>query len=326
MDKYTKKALVLVVVAVATVAMLMLVQPLLYYRLSSDFNRHQVLEEVLAKEQHESETAGLVFGDSRAMFGVDTREVASVAGLSPEAYIYNVSSVGQGLYESNYYYTQVKDSMRWVAQCLSVAYFFKDIPHKLDPGKNISMFLSGYRIDDATRDLLGEYDPFFDRSPIINLLDSRTYFPTYIHQGLRPYLDNERFDAKQKLSRYFPHIYTEPQHPNYPNGKYDCSRYCKESEPTSQLEILRRAAAHFHSKGTNYILVLMPINPDACQDCKADFEGYKRLIQEVPHLQVLDITDVLLPSQFYDLIHANKAGAAVISQKLGEYLRTIPAL
>lgn len=319
-----KKVITLLSVAISTVGVLLLLQPVAYRSFSSDFDRHLTVQQIISELQHDSEVKGIVFGDSRAMFGLDTKTLAEYAQLSTNEKIYNASSVGQGLYESSYYYPLVKDSIQWVAQCFSISYLNKDIPYKIDDGKNISMFLSGYKLNDETRDFMGEYDPFFDRLPLLNLLECRTYFSTYVHNGIRPFLDDEKFDREKMHSLYFPHIYTEPQHPNYPNGKYDCSRYCRESEPVSQLALLKKAASYFHDKGTNYIVILMPVNKDACAECQQDFERYKALLESIPHLRILDLTNLLERDQFYDLIHANTIGAEIVTNEVGNYLATVP--
>jgi hypothetical protein len=192
----------------------------------------------------------------------------------------------------------------------------------LSEDKAISMFLSGYRINDETRNLIKNYNSFFDQLPIKDYYKARSYFKSYIHNIIRPIFDNEQLDESARYSVYFPHMYTTNKHPNYPVYKYDCDKFKSKERPVSQLSFLSDVKEFFGKRGILYILVLMPVSPDECNECYEDFNMYKIIIEEETNIKVIDLSDLILDVNFfYDAGHANKEGAKLISSELARQLK-----
>lgn len=82
---------------------------LFFYRhLPSDYNRHALILDVLKEETNVDNM--LIFGDSRSMFGIDAGIIKDSINFSGE--IYNLSSLGQELYESSYFYGLIKETQK----------------------------------------------------------------------------------------------------------------------------------------------------------------------------------------------------------------------
>ncbi len=318
MKEFMYSILVTSIIVLAIIVTLTYVQPFLYRRLPSDKDRHLVIMNVLNDRKKNKEF--IVFGDSRAMFGVDTRTIKDSMTLQNE--VLNLSSVGQNIYESSYFYGLLDSTTKGVIQCTSPSFFSTDIKHELQDDVAYSMYLSGYRINEETKSVIKNYNPIFDGRPFINYLKSRSIIRCYIHSNiLRPVLDNETSDRVARGSIYFPHSFTSNRHPNYPVYEFDCSHFKRSSFPSTQISFLIKVHDFFKTKGIDYVIVLMPVNPDECNECYRDFKEYKRMIQDLTDIRVIDITELLLDTNcFYDAIHANKEGARIISSQIGNEL------
>lgn len=295
-------------------------QRYLYRIFQSDYDRHALIIDVFKKQS--SVRNIIVFGGSQSMFGIDTKQIDEV--LKYDGEIFNLSSAGQNLFESSYFYSLIDTTTELVIQCVSPSLFTKNKDHRLFEDKAISMFLSGYRIDEETRKLIKDYNTFFDRSTFINYIDSRTYYKSYVHNLIRPFFDNEQFDKSVRTSLSFPHIYTIDRHPNYPVYACNCEEYFFYEHPSSQLRFLADVKEFFDNKGIKYILMFMPVNPDECHDCYEDFKTYKRMIEDETGIETIDLSGLIKDANlFYDAYHPNKAGAKIISSEIALQLLPI---
>lgn len=318
MKKTIKKIVLLLITVFITIIVLFYSQKSVYRIFDSDFNRHLVIVDAL-NGVYEEEPKIIVFGDSRAMFGVDSRIIKDAMNYNKE--IYNLSSVGQSIYESSYFYTHIGSGTGIVVQCTSPSFFTENIKHSLPERKAISMFLSGYRINSKTKELILNYNQFFDNPDIVNYFKSRSYFQSYIHNLLRPVFDNEIFNEKSRFSKYFPHIYTQDKHPEYPVYKYDCDRYILKELPIEQLSFLSKIKNYFEIRKISYVIVLMPVNPDACNECYDEMRQIASLIESNTGIKVIDLSSHLLNTDlFYDATHANEKGAKIISAEIARQL------
>ncbi len=296
---------------------LIFLQPLLYRLFPSDFDRHVVLEDYFKKLDDKGEV--IIFGDSRSMFGVDSRIVKDQLKIAGQAY--NLSSVSQDFYESSYYYSRVKKETKLVVQCISAPILFNNSTQSLPDSKAISMYLSGYRINKETKHLIPNYNKSFDHSSIANYYSSRSYFKTYVHNFLRPIFDDEVYKESNRHSKFFPHYYTQDKLPNY--SKYvfhNCQGYDLKQPSTNRRSFIQKAAGYFNDRNIEYVLVLMPVNPDVCPNTKV-FEKFATDLRQIDNLMVIDLSSLLESRYFYDRTHANKMGAKVISDELGKKLK-----
>lgn len=301
--------------ALATTLILVLLQPYFYTVLPSDFNRHLVLQNYFDTKGESEKAEIVILGDSRSMFGIDSRIIKSVLKTSGE--VYNLSSVSQDMYESGYYYNRIKDGTQVVIQCTTPLFFMENYDPELSNSKAISMFLSGYRIDPSTKELLPSYNEVFDRNKLLNYYDSRTYFRSYIHNYLRPLFDDEKYDEESRSSLYFPHHYTQEKLPTYSSYVvYNCDGYQIKESPQSQMQFVSTCHKLFHSRNIQYMIVLMPVNPDVCDQATAMYREIAQSLRQMNNLPVIDLSTLLEAEHFYDRTHANKAGAQIISKEL----------
>jgi len=320
MAKFLKRVLLFFSLISIVIAILIFIQPIIYRLVPSDFDRHLVFEKYVKESPALNTSDAVIFGDSRAMFGIDTRIIKNQ--LHRQKDIYNFASVGQNIYESSYFYSKVKPGTRLVIQCSGPSFFSEETKHNLPDPKAISMYLSGYRIDSATKKLIPGYNRFFDRSPVANYYSSKSYFVTYLHNLIRPVFDDEVFDEQSRSSRFFPHHYTKSRLANYATlVKTNCNGYVFKSEPKSQLEFVGRSYDFFAGRNVKYVLVLMPVNPDVCNMGFEDYKKYARELRSINGLFVIDLSTLLPAEYFYDNTHANKKGAQLISTALAERLR-----
>jgi hypothetical protein len=321
MNEVIKRILLLLAIAILVIIGLSYSQKYLYRFFISDYNRHALLNDVI-KEKTNMEDNILLFGNSRTMFDIDASIIKDSIHYSGE--IFNLASVNQTIYEASYYYAQIGNKTKMVVQCTPPDFFSHDSFHGLyDEVKAISMFLSGYRITEDTKKLIPEYDPYFDHSAFHNYLTSNSYFKAYIHFLIRPLLDNEKFDEHLRMNSYFPHIFTEARHPDYPVYNYNCEIYCAKEKPVTPLSFLKKVKNYFDSRGIEYILVLMPVNPDECKDCYQDFSKYTKMIEEETGIHVINLTEIIPEEKYwYEAFHANKNGARIVSNQLAKLLKT----
>jgi len=320
MRNFIHTALALIVTGLGIFTTLTFIQPLFYRAFPSDKDRHILIIDAL-NEGLKAENL-IVFGDSRTMFGVDTRIIKREMNTPFD--VINLSSVGQDIYESSYFYGLIGENTKAIIQCTSPAFFSRNLGyHHISDDVALSMCLSGYRINESTKSLIKGYNEVFNRKEFINYFKARSIIRTYIHSNImRPLLDNETFDKTARRSIYFPHTYTTKKHPDYPVYNYDCSNFKSTESPIAQLSFLISVRDFFRAKGMEYIIVLMPVNPDECKDCYEDFRKYEEVIKETTTLNVINISDLLLdPEYFYDATHANKEGAIIISSEIAKQLK-----
>jgi len=320
MTKFIKRALLFFSIIIIVIAILIFIQPVIYRLMPSDFDRHLVYEKYVEESPSKNTSDAVIFGDSRAMFGIDTRIIKKQ--LHREKDIYNFASVGQNIYESSYFYSKVKPVTKLVIQCSGPSFFTEETKHNLPDPKAISMYLSGYRMDLATKKLIPQYNRFFDNGELSNYYSARSYFVTYLHNLLRPVFDDEVFDDKSRSSRFFPHHYTKDRLKHYDTLiKTNCDGYVYKSAPKSQLEFVRKSYGFFAGRNIKYVFVLMPVNPDVCNE---GFDYYKKIAAElrsIDGLMVVDLSHLLPAGYFYDNTHVNKRGAKILSNALADGLR-----
>jgi len=317
MEKVLKRIGLFLLVALTVIVVLGISQKKIYRVFSTDYNRHAVVNDVIDRSNREESI--LVFGDSRTMFGLDTRIIKEVNHYPFE--VYNLGTASQNIYESAYYYGQLNGKIKQVIQCTSPAFFSEDMKPSLPDSKAISMFLSGYVMSQESALLVEGINPFFEKTELTKLYESRSYFKSYFHNLIRPIFDNEHFDDALRSSEYFPHIYTKNRHPNYPEYKVGCDEYSSKQKPVSQLAFLKKVKQFFDGKGITYTLVLMPVNPDACKDAYPDFVLYEKEIEAATGIHVINLSNLILdPRYFYDAVHPNKEGAKIVSNALASEL------
>lgn len=314
MSQFLKRVAIYLVFSFALFLMLSYLMPVLYRIMPSDYKRHLVLTENLNKD---TKAEIIFFGDSKAMFGIDAKNISQNLQSHPLAY--NLSSVGQGMDESSYYYSSINSNTKIVVQCIDASYLLANNLRRTQDDKFLSMILSGYRMNEETRKIVGEVNTMFDKPVLQNYFDSRSYVRFFMNNLLRPFLDNEVF-SDNELDLYFPHVYTKDRHPNYPfKYKLDCSEYNFNIIPSQTLTYLNHFSTYFSQKNIKFYLLMMPVNPDLCPNPTISEESLKQL-SEVNNLCLINSMKILDNIEFYDGVHANKKGAKKLSEFIAQQL------
>ncbi|AWA30301.1 hypothetical protein HYN48_09505 [Flavobacterium magnum] len=311
-----KRLALFLVVAGATILLAIYLQTRLYRVMDSNDRRFVTLMGILNDKKHDNV---LLFGDSRGVLGVDTKVVKARAGF--DVPMYNLANFSQSLYQSSYFYGMIEKNTKMVVQCTSPEFFATDEPHRMPEVKAIPMYLSGYRANEQTKKLIPDYNRFFDKPAIDGYFECREYFRNYITTAIRPFFDNERYNQSLMMDKYFPHIYIDQKSPNYPVQQTGCAKYQLSKYPKTQIAFLKKTKAYFDSKGIEYVIILMPINPDDCNDHALASAKTKEMLERETGIRVVDLTSLLPVNDFYDAVHANHHGAAVLSNTLGDSLQ-----
>jgi hypothetical protein len=228
---------------IATIAIISFSQTFFYHVFPSTDQRYMTLMDVLDNTDQNV----LIFGDSRGVMGVDADIIKKDLHLSEN--VYNLSTFSQDIYLSSYFYGSIEDNTKLVIQCTSPAFFDKPEEHKISETKAIPMFLSGYRIDEDSKKLIGDCNDFLEQPELESYFESREYFRNYITSTIRPIFDNEVYNEEAVLDTHFPHIYTSERSPNYPVQKTGCEKYDVDLKPTPQLDFLKKTQEYFKKNG-----------------------------------------------------------------------------
>jgi hypothetical protein len=235
--------------------------------------------------------------------------------------VYNLSSVAQSPYEAGYYYSKIKNNTKMVIQCVSPAFFTKNLKNNIPDEKAISMFLSGYRIDNKNI-YRGDFNTFFSNSEVENYFKSRTYYTSYFNTFIRKLLDNEKFNEESFNSVYFPNPTITDKHPNYPFFKYDCKKYTSIDKPVSQIAFFRNSKRYFDSIEVDYVLLFLPVNSDECKESYKEFNVIAENINRLTNIRIINLSGLIKNNIFfYDGLHCNKEGAKIISKEISNKLK-----
>jgi hypothetical protein len=317
MNKFFKHLSILLLGLITVVYIFISLQPYFYRTFPSDYSRHSSIERGL---KFTTPPKVIIFGDSRAMFGLNGNVIANELNLDSNS-VFNLASPGQHIYESSCYYSKVNSKIKVVIQCIGPDYFNSDKSEELPDDKCISMYLSGYQSDTISKFFVPKSTEFFNSNSVYKQIRGVEYFNYYLYSLMRVLLDNEKFDENKRKSLTFPHIYTKLKSAKYPVQKYNCEDLKIKSLPKSQLDLVKKAKEFFSQKGIDYYLVIMPINPDQCTI--ADKQINKLVFELLPttNTEVLNLASNFQTADFYDLIHLNKNGANKVSSLLAKELK-----
>lgn len=311
MKKFLLKITVFLLFALTIVFALIALQPKLIKFLPNDFKRHTVISEALNNTSIQPEL--IVFGDSRAMFGINTRFLEEKLIDSPKSI--NLSSVGQNLQESVYLFPNLPSSVRKVIHCVDFTTFANSVV-TINDAKALSLLLNGFELTNELESLI-EPHPYFYRNNFINLYDSRTFLRSSIHVKLRAMLDKEEFITENYYNLQHPYIYKEERHPNYPN-KYPPKNLKQLPISKKKIELVKKINHYFKQKNIDYYVVLMPLNPDVEQMDKLDASYLTELKKVLSEIKLINLSTNLKEELFYDGVHPNRKGAELLTKNLAD--------
>ena len=315
MKRFLIDILIYTVIIECLLALIIVFQPLMVQSLRYDLSRHKLIINSLSGNATEPDI--IVFGNSLSMLGVNTKQISE--SLPGHPLIYNLSSVEQGIVEAAYFLSAIPPNTRALVHCLDFSTFSSeslDLPEE----KAISMIMNGYSIDSATKVILKETNPFFDKAKLVVAFEARNTVRSSIHNVLRGYLDNEKF-ANNFHDLYFPHVYMNDRHPDYPN----ITQFAEQPElkvADTLVALASRINSFLNKRGIRYHIVLMPLNQDIYKMDDSVYNEYLELLKtKLPGIDILDLSRKLTQEDFYDAIHPNKKGALVISAMVADHLK-----
>lgn len=291
--------------------------PWLYRTLPSDFSRTRLILDVL-QGKTDTPPAGLVFGSSVTMAGVDAGVLEKVTGIAP---FYNLSSTGQSFAESRLFYELIDSSVTRVVVQLIRA---EDLMQAGGPGvvKYRNARLLGlrpgpetYRINDDET-----FVSFFDEPAYRVNNGARTVVRAAIDNSIRSLARRDLDLARLNTELKHPNTYTT----RLPEKKYRqlIDRYNPEP-PLTTLTIgekskdrFLKAAEFFTKRGIDYHLVLQPVNPDLTGYTPEFFAELDRRQSDLARLRIIDLTRVLQAEDFVDHWHPAPTGAEKLSRAL----------
>lgn len=318
MKNFFKHLSLLILGLVSIVYAFMCLQPYFYRNFPSDFSRHLAIEKGLSTKYSPKV---IIFGDSRAMFGLNGEIIANELNLDTNS-VFNLASPRQDIFESSCYYSKVNGKVKAVVQCIGPDFFNSNEDEEISDDKCISMYLSGYKADSLSKFFAPNSTKFFYSNSLYKQFRGIEYFNNYLFSFMRLKLDNDKFDESKRKSLTFPHIYSKLRSKKYPVQSFTCKELHFKNIPHTQLALIKKAKEYFNKMGIQYYLVIMPINPDQCTT--ADKEIYKLVHELLPktNAEVLNFASEYESKDFYDLIHLNKNGASKVSVLLAEKLKT----
>ncbi len=315
MKRFIKDILLYLVVVAGIIVSMISLQPLMIQKLPNDFSRHKVIIDALNDEKNQPEI--IFFGNSLSMFGINAKVISDE--LPGKPVIYNLSSVGQSIFEGAYFLSSVPSKTKLVFQCVDYS-IFTESKNYLQDGKAMSMILNGYHIDSLSKKILINTHPYFDQRKWLVAYEARGNLRSSLHNYLRKYLDYEKFDTNFH-DRYFPHIYLDERHPRYPNIS-DNKSY--DSLPVSDtlISLANRIHSSLKQRNIQYHIILMPVNSEIYHLNDTLCSAYLNEIKNrLPGIDVIDLSQALKPELFYDAIHANKRGARRLSLLIADRIK-----
>ena len=317
MKRFIKDSFLYLATGLLVFILLIMIQPAMIRRLPNDFSRHRVIIEALKDTSKQPDI--LFLGNSLSMFGINASTIT--ASIANKPIVYNLSSVGQSIFEGAYFISSVPKKTKQVFQCLDYLAFTQNSTALQGP-KAMSMILQGYHIDSTTKEILKNTNAYFDTKNWQVALAARGNLRSSLHNYLRKYLDYEKFDTNF-LDLYFPHIYLSERHPRYPNISNDINY---DSLPVREviLSLASRINSTLKKRDIQYHIVLMPVNPEIYTLRDSLCRAYMQQIHaQLPGVDIIDLSKALPPGMFYDAIHANKKGAEVLSQLLADRIKKL---
>lgn len=298
--------------------------PFVYKHVETDRSRTTIILTKLQDPNFRPDV--VVFGSSLSMSGIDAYQMTNELGLD----CYNFSSTGQTQEESSLYYTLLPNSVKEVVQVINIP--VRDLANDdvdtsekkhLNSAIVSSFVLGGYKISQEAKDINKMIDlSDFDKCKYLISIDARaSILIPAITQKLVPRDKSALEDLK------FPNGQLTNKHGMYNRTVKQLeglSCYGKEIElDTKALQLLNEYAEYFRSKGVNYNVVLMPINPDSKIYTKDQCEWISQQIREkVTMARVIDFLNLPLTSDlFYDGGHLNRDGAKIVTGLLNKELK-----
>lgn len=287
----------------------------LYKILPNDISRTQIIFSTL--KDTSVQPSIIILGDSRAVFGIDAKAISK--NLPGQALAYNLASVGQSVQEGAHFFTMLSPSVKHVLHCIPFENFA--LTHiRLPDNKAVAMRMYGYSLDTATEKIVQEVNPILHQSKWHVAFQARNLLISSLNVIVREMLDDEKFNNNFH-DLYFPHIYTTSRHPRYPFNGHSINFDSLKVNPLL-TNLVQRVHNYCKQRDIFYHVVLMPMNPDVPVPTTAVRNTYLTEVRkQLPSVDIMDMAQELVPTEFYDWLHPNKAGAEKLSIAIANLLK-----
>ena len=315
MSKFLNRLFIYSLAILLILAMLMYVESRFFKFLPNDYSRHKTIIETLKNKSLSPEI--LVFGDSKAMFGVNAKTISNNVKNTPLAF--NLSSPAQSASEGSYFFSKLPTSTKHIIHCIDYSEFSYGIL-SLEKQVALSMRFYGFEADSLMKEYIDTLNPVFFESDLEILYEARNMLRTALHNEIRKVMDNEPLNENLFHDIYFPHTYVLNRHPNYPNYPVEFD-YNKMNISNEKINFILKIDKFLQKRGIKYHLIIMPINPDLYQLNNAVHNLNITKIKElIPKVDIVDLTGFLNNIDFYDGYHPNKSGAEKLSKEISKHI------
>lgn len=325
MNKKTKELNMFLFAVFAAIVLCDLLTPYIYRLVETDKTRTTFLLQTIQNKDFKPDV--MIFGSSRAMYGVDASQMSNETGLD----CYNFSSTGQPQEESSLYYSLLPTSVEIVVQVIFPPLLNKNKESKkeriINPNIVSTFYLGGYELsEDAIK-----INPYLDFSNMKENFVIKNYKSrgSIVIPAVTNFLISRDKSAIYDL--YYPNGTLTDKHPMYNRTLEQCEKnYFPFNEAiidTMSCNSLKEYSDYLNGKSISYVIVLMPINPDLNKYTPDECNIIGNYIKTaVPNAIVCNYLDQLDDnSYFYDAEHLNRKGAKIISHKLSEVIKYINA-
>ena len=312
-----------VVAVIGSAALLVLglnlLTPLAYHGLPNDYVRTRLILGALQRERPEL----VVLGNSRGMSGLNANMLEDSLGLPA----LNCCSVSQHLAESMLYYDRLPASVKVVLQCIDEKEFTRDAVW-LNKAAITAFSMNVYRPDSLPRALLGQSDlNRLTESRLRRNFRARNAFKTGVAKWLIKHLDDDApsdglYDMK------YPYIYPSDHSKTYDRDLQLQREFLPDETTVFELPAsLRNYCAtldrYLAQRGVTLVFVLMP-NCPALGWPREAYASYRRAVTAtLGNCRWIDALEALPDEGFYDPLHPNRIGGALLTPFVAAQLRAI---
>ncbi len=287
--------------------------------LPHDLMRVNTILRALDNDNHEPQ--GVLFGNSVAMNGFDTRRLGEL--LSDGGEILNLSSTGQTLPESLLYYQELPSSVTRIIQVVMPMTLEKQ--QKLREDTYNAFYFYGYRPESAMSEMIrgsaGEaaYE-LLNRSNIWHRFHGRWVLRQWIDTGVRSFLRTDLNLGRARNDLYYPAPYTRRIPPQKTARLLELWKEPREDErlrvSPSARNTLRMMADYAARTDREFYLVVAPMHPELREHFGErffrDIGELRRYLGLVSSDGIIDATALLQESQFIDHAHPTAEGARLL--------------
>lgn len=300
--------------------LLNLTTPALYRLVPNDYSRTRTLLDVARSPGFRPHT--VVFGDSRAMTGINANVLRSRLG---DTEIYHFGSVGQPLGESALYYPLLPASTRTVIQCLNPQQLFASAPPRLARSRITAFNMYRHSIAGDADTLFGPLLKADQQPALLRNHTARGFLVAGATIWLKEQLDDVVF-RDSLASTTYPYLYPTDRSPSYTRelAYYDRETVIDTEAPLNDelVALLNRLGGYLTARDIRYYLVLMPLSSDLhAGDRLRNLPVANRLRERLSkEIRLIDAVQQLAPDAFYDGAHPNRRGAEILSNLIADSL------